>query len=246
MFNKAIKTETRKITCDDGQILSYTLERKKVKNINLRIHPNGLVSVSAPFFSSLNFIDNFVISKSAYICKAQARFKEKRKWEISEKRYVSGESFYLLGRQLRLRVKKSNENHVDDDGMYLNLYCKNPDDFSLKERLVKKYFDEKCFECFTFLIKKNYPLFQKYNVSFPTLKIRTMQSRWGSCIPSKNQITLNRSLIHFSERCIEYVVIHEFCHFRHPNHSKEFYTLMTVLMPDWKERKLELDNTVLI
>lgn len=246
MLGNAIKTETREISCSDGQILSYTLERKKVKNINLRVHPNGTISVSAPVYSSLNFVDEFVIAKSSYIYKAQACFKEKRKWEINEKRYLSGESFYLLGRQLRLMVKKSNENHIDDDGVYLTLYCKNPDDFSLKERLIKKFFIEQCFECFSFLLKKNYPLFQKYGVSFPSLKIRIMNSRWGSCIPSKNQITLNTKLIHFSERCIEYVVIHEFCHFRHPNHSKDFYTLMTVLMPDWKERKWELDNTVLI
>lgn len=72
-----------------------------------------------------------------------------------------------------------------------------------------------------------------------------MKTRWGSCILSKNQITLNENLIHFSERCIESVVIHEFCHFRYPNHSKEFYNFMTILMPDWKERKKELDETVL-
>ena len=138
MLGNAITIETRKISCGDGQILSYTLERKKVKNINLRVHPNGTISVSAPVYSSLNFVDEFVIAKSSYIYKAQARFKEKRKWEINEKRYLSGESFYLLGRQLRLMVKKSNENHIDDDGVYLTLYCKNPDDFSLKERLIKK------------------------------------------------------------------------------------------------------------
>ena len=37
--------------------------------------------------------------------------------------------------------------------------------------------------------------------------------------------------------CIEYVVLHEFAHFVHPNHSKDFYALVEKLMPDWKERR---------
>ena len=246
MIAKESAAERRTVFCADGTGISYQLTRKRVKNINLRIHPDGTVSVSAPLRSSLKTIDGFVLSKSTFIQKSLARFSEKRKWEISEKRYVSGESFYLLGRQLRLRVSQSKRNHIEEDGVYLNLFCKAPDDYAQKKRLVEKFFKQKCAEVFTRLIEKNYPLFQKYGVPFPTLKIRAMTTRWGSCIPSKKQITLNSALIHFSTCCIEYVVIHEFCHFRYPNHSKDFYAFMSVLMPDWKERKRELDETVLI
>ena len=42
--------------------------------------------------------------------------------------------------------------------------------------------------------------------------------------------------------CIEYVIMHEFCHFIHPNHSKLFYEFLTMLMPDWKIRKEILDK----
>ena len=31
--------------------------------------------------------------------------------------------------------------------------------------------------------------------------------------------------------CIEYVVMHELCHFIHPNHSKHFYAFLSMLMP---------------
>ena len=43
--------------------------------------------------------------------------------------------------------------------------------------------------------------------------------------------------------CIEYVVMHELCHFIHPNHSKQFYGFLAMLMPDWKERKQLLNKT---
>ncbi len=225
--------------------LTYELERKRVKNINLRIRSDETLFVSASPVVAVNTIDDFILSKSDFILKSLNRFSEKRKWEIDNKKYVSGECFYLLGKQMRLIVKQANQNHVEEDGIYITLTCKRSDDYLLKKRLIEKFFCLRCYEEFNKIIEKCYPLFKKYKVPYPNLKIRRMKTRWGSCIPSKKQITLNENLIHFSERCIESVVIHEFCHFRYPNHSKEFYNFMTILMPDWKERKKELDETVL-
>ena len=70
----------------------------------------------------------------------------------------------------------------------------------------------------------------------PTIKIREMKSRWGSCIPAKQQITLNKRLIHYPVEFIEYVVLHEFVHLIQPNHSKAFYHIIEYHMPDYKAR----------
>ena len=225
--------------------LTYELERKEVKNINLRIRSDETLFVSASPLVAVKTIDDFILSKSDFILKSLRHFSGKRKWEIDNKKYLSGESFYLLGKQMRLIVKQANQNYVEENGVYITIACKRPDDYILKKRLIGKFFMQKCIEEFNKTIEKKYPLFKKYNVAYPSLKIRKMKTQWGSCIPSKKQITLNENLIHFSQACIESVVIHEFCHFRYPNHSKEFYNFMTILMPDWKERKKELDNTIL-
>ncbi|OYP38116.1 metal-dependent hydrolase [Lachnotalea glycerini] len=55
-------------------------------------------------------------------------------------------------------------------------------------------------------------------------------------------MSLNSKLIEAPRNCIEYVVLHEFTHFIHPNHSKKFYDFVAMLMPDWKERKMELEK----
>jgi len=68
-----------------------------------------------------------------------------------------------------------------------------------------------------------------------------MKSRWGTC-RSSGKITLNLRLIELPEPCIEYIVMHELCHLMHPNHSKAFYSFLSVCMPDWKNRKNLLDN----
>lgn len=227
------------------QKITYDLERKRVKNINLRIRSDETLFVSASPLVAVKTIDDFIISKSDFILKSLARFSEKRKWGIDNKKYVSGESFYLLGKQMRLSVRQSNQNCVEEDGVYIILECKNINDLSLKTRVMKKFFKEKCVEIFNDAINKNYPKFKKYGIPYPAVKIRSMETRWGTCILQKKQITLNTKLIHFSRNCINYVVIHEFCHFKYPNHSNAFYDFMTILMPDWKDRKKELEETIL-
>jgi hypothetical protein len=72
-----------------------------------------------------------------------------------------------------------------------------------------------------------------------------MKSRWGSCLPSNNKVIFNLSLIKTPICCIEYVVLHELAHFKHQNHSKNFYNFITIFMPDWKERKKILDEEFL-
>ena len=70
-----------------------------------------------------------------------------------------------------------------------------------------------------------------------------METRWGSCLVKKKIITLNKRLLEVPRNCIEYVVMHELCHLIYPNHSKQFYSFLTMLMPDWKERKDYLDKS---
>ena len=87
-------------------------------------------------------------------------------------------------------------------------------------------------------------LFQKYEIVLPSLIIRNMTSRWGSCQIKRNTITLNSRLIETPRECIEYVIVHEFTHFLYPNHSRKFYDLLAVFMPDWKERKNTMEGFI--
>lgn len=104
------------------------------------------------------------------------------------------------------------------------------------KRMQKETFGEICEEV--------YQRFKKYNILYPELKTREMSSRWGLCQPRKGIITLNSKLIEAPRHYIEYVVLHEFVHFICPDHSKKFYRFLTMMMPDWEERKKELEKRV--
>lgn len=235
-------TQERTVLYEDSEI-HFLLERKPVKNLNLRIHKDCSVYVSANPEVPPEKVDAFVVSKGNYIRSAQRKFSEMAQYAPQPKEYISGETFYILGRGVRLRVEKGVKDMVSSDGVYLHLYVKNLDDFEKKKRMVTRYMDEQCRIIFGEIISELYPTFQKYGVSMPTLRIRDMETRWGSCLAKKGIITLNKRLLEAPRNCIEYVVMHEFCHFIHPNHSRHFYDFLTMLMPDWKERKTILDGS---
>ena len=71
------------------------------------------------------------------------------------------------------------------------------------------------------------------------MRVRTIKYAWGSCSSNKN-ITINSKLIKYSKNAIRYVILHEFCHIRYMNHSKDFWALVAKYMPDYKEVKKEL------
>lgn len=227
----------------DGIPLHYSLERKNVKNLNLHVRKDGSVYVSANNAVPEEKIDEFLLSKGTFIRNAQNKFMEQEHYKHLPKQYVSGETFYIQGRALRLKVSQSTKEKILSDGVYLLLEVKDPQNFTQKERLVKKYLDRQCKTVFGEIVDEMYPVFQKYGVAPPILRIRNMDTRWGSCLPSKGVITLNKRLLEAPRNCIEYVVMHEFCHFIHPNHSKHFYDFLSMLMPDWKERKKVLDES---
>ncbi|PXV91697.1 hypothetical protein C8E03_103258 [Lachnotalea glycerini] len=235
-------TEIRNVRCEQ-RVLEYQLTRKQVKNINLRVKPEGQVFVSASESVPVEFIDNFVKEKQEYIIRALNKYEENRKYvSFAPRQYVSGESFDILGKSLRLKVIQGKQESVTTDGVFIFLTLRNKENQKRKENLMNNWLKEMQTGTFDQISREIYQIFKKYDVEYPIVKVRYMTSRWGSCQPKRGVITLNSKLIEAPRNCIEYVVLHEFTHFIHPNHSKKFYDFVAMLMPDWKERKMELEK----
>lgn len=224
------------------RVLDYELHRKPVKHINLRIRSDGSVFVSANNDIPQEEIENFLIKKSETIFDAIERYSKISKYSADDYSYITGESFRYLGKDLRLKVNVG-KRKVDTDGVYLYLILPDISDKEMKVQLISKWYDKECRTLFPAITRDIYnKLFQKYDIVLPSLIIRNMTSRWGSCQIKRNTITLNRRLIETPRECIEYVVVHEFTHFLQPNHSRKFYDLLAVFMPDWEERKNTLEG----
>ena len=94
-------------------------------------------------------------------------------------------------------------------------------------------------EEFKQIIEKNANELIKITGLIPNkIRIKDIKYAWGSCSSNKN-ITINQKLISYSEIEIRYVILHELCHLKYMNHSKEFWNLVQKYMPEFKEVKKE-------
>lgn len=76
---------------------------------------------------------------------------------------------------------------------------------------------------------------EKIQIKPEKIQIRKMKSKWASCSPGKS-VLFNSLLINMPKEFAAYVICHELLHFKVPNHNKLFKNLLSVYMPDWRER----------
>ena len=211
--------------------------RKDVKNITLKVKPNGEAILTAPKTASDEHIKFIIEKRAKWIAQKRAFFAS---FKTPQKEYVSGEDFKYLGRSYRLKVVQSKEERVKLQRGYLELFVKDKNDLERKRNLVYEWYNEKA-TLYFFNILQEFNKIVKQDIK--SVKIRQMKTRWGSCNSYKSYINLNIELIKKPKACIEYVVFHELAHLLYSNHSKKFYDYLTLYMPDWQKRKEILERT---
>ena len=70
-------------------------------------------------------------------------------------------------------------------------------------------------------------------VEYGRITVRNQKTRWGSCSGKKN-LNFNCLLMLTDEKIIDYVVVHELCHLKEMNHSKDFWAEVERVLPDYK------------
>ena len=224
-----------------GRLVRYDLQRKKVKNINIRVKSDMRVCVSASPRVSLVTIEEILKEKSDFILSAlekyerQATAAPKQAAELND-----GDIIPLFGYSVSLSLRQGSKNKVEMIDGRLILTVKDTTDLALKKKTMQKYLDALCREMIERLCQKVQPSFANYVPEMPDIKFRHMKSRWGSCSSAKKLLTFNYALVHAPADCIEYVVYHEFTHFIHLNHSKSYYAELSRFVPDYKEKRKRL------
>lgn len=239
-------TVKKTIVLNDACV-EYELQYKNVKRINLRVHRDGRVCVSASRFVPQKQIDSFLLQNGDFILETLERFRKMREAGDGmtvgkDRQYGDGDLLYFQGHPYRLRILSGKREEVVQVGNVLLLTQKDVTDAGRRKRLMEKFLTERCREEIEAMCRRVYPEFERLGVAWPEIRIRSMVSRWGSCHPTKGVLTFARQLIEVPECCMEYVVVHEFSHFIHPDHSQGFHDFMTNMMPDWKERRKLLNG----
>jgi hypothetical protein len=73
-------------------------------------------------------------------------------------------------------------------------------------------------------------------VSYARVQIRDQRTRWGSC-SARGTLSFNWRLALAPLEVLDYVVVHELCHLREPNHSARFWRLVSSRRPGWRTQR---------
>lgn len=215
----------------------YYLNRSERKSFSLTVFPNLNILLKSPLNSSSEDINLFLVRKWSWLKKQLNEFERYQKPK-HKKSYLSGESFYYLGRQYMLRVVRGGRECVKVLPGTINLSTsKSLANYKHNQSIYNQWYLKKCESIF----KKELLLALKdYGIKIiPKIKVREMKTRWGSYYDGT--INLNPKLLQTSRTTIRYVITHELCHIEFKNHDKQFYTLLESRMPYWKRIKDELE-----
>jgi predicted metal-dependent hydrolase len=227
----------------NGQV-SVQIIRKKIKNVHLKVFRSLEVILSVPLAVPNDWIDSFLNDHIEWIDSQITKYKKSSGYNnLSNIR--SGSSTQLLGKDVRIYKEASLSNRVELDEKKVCIFLRDVSDEEQAQKLFDAWWRNTASDIFQSETEQLYQkIFKKYGLNQPKILVRKMKTLWGSCTPSKDKITLNEYLLKADIRCIQYVILHELTHLIYPNHSKEFYDFLTIHMPDWKERKKQLDNEV--
>ncbi len=213
--------------------VSYTIERKNVKNINFRFGTDSEIKISAPCYVKEDFIISVIMKNREALYKSLLSFKNKKHFSLDALQYVCSEEIYFFGRRARLMFDPSIKESCFSEGV---VFIKESEGskISKRKKALSEYLDTSIEKMLLKLSEEIYEGFFKERVPMPNIIFKAFKSRWGSCCKSKNLITYNRDLVFLPLEFSRYVVVHEFCHLIVFDHSKAFYAEVEKIMPDYK------------
>jgi hypothetical protein len=225
-----------KTTIIDGSEIRYEFKRSPRRSVSAHIRRDGVIEVRAPLLYRESNMLVFLNQHKRWIFN---HFDRLQNADNQQKKYISGEIHYYLGKQYTLQVVESGKNSVFIEGNSLIINSQYPENPKYLEVQLNKWYRNQAKIVFSELLPPIIEKFRKYNVAPAKISIHDMRSRWGSC-SRKGNISLNLQLIKLNENCIRQVMVHEMCHLIYFNHQAGFYALMEEMMPNWKQWKKEL------
>jgi hypothetical protein len=229
---------------EDGTVLdvagtSIEVVRKPIRNLHIGVYPpDGRVRIAAPGFIADEAIRLAVLNRLHWIRRMQRDFQQQPR--EGERGFVSGETHYLFGTPLKLQVKRvgppSRVSQTSPTRLTLEVNRKAGTDERAKA--MHRFYRAKLKDYAT---PKVIDFAERLDVVPPRFGIRRMKTMWGSCNPDKALIWLNIEMAKKPKPCIDYVILHEVAHLVAPTHGERFIGILDLHMPNWRQRRAELN-----
>ncbi len=235
----------------DNQIIQVHIERSKRKTLCMSINKDGSVTVKAPrLFPTDAEIAKFVEQKADWIISQRTKMQDREDMKLV-RRFETDYSFPYLGEERLVEMLPGKKNMIsyEDERIVINTpmfnaLCENYEAVENKQGIeklqndLKKWYKKQAFS----YVSKRVEYYQNIvGVTVTSVSIKSRKSQWGSC-DSNGNLTFSWRLVMARPEAIDYVVIHELCHRKYMDHSRQFWMEVSRYMPDYKEQKKWLEE----
>jgi predicted metal-dependent hydrolase len=209
------------------------------------------ITLRIPSTKSINDAEKLIDDKIRWITRKQKEYKE-RIPQIEKPSYLQGSTIPFLGKNYEIEIINDRNNQDDrieleKDKFVVTLSAKRNnlhDDNNRIQPLYEDWLYHQAREIFEEKIKY---LSSIVDVRPKQIIIKKLKNRWGS-VTKEGTINLNFNLIKAPDNIIDYVIIHELCHFIIKRHSHHFWSLLKKYETDYKRKIdwLEINSKHLI
>lgn len=210
---------------------SCQIKRSKRKTISIRIRAVDQLEIIAPLYCSDQDVEAAILRKERWIhrqfAKLEALAANPVNTEIAE-----GISVLYLGDRYKLRIFSGIKARIllAEEELLIELPAASN---KTPEELLRKWYIDAAKRLLT---EKTLFWSTKIGVAVNKLSLRDQKTRWGSCSPNGN-INYNWRIIMAPPPIVDYLIVHELCHLRFPNHSAAYWNFVASFLPDYKNRR---------
>jgi len=213
-----------------GNVKIY--KRRRMRTIRLGVTEEGEVRLMMPTWVSQRVALKFLLTKQAWIAdqRQQNYMAVKNGMPIGKNYKLSMTAdettkivCRIVGQQVRVRYPK----HLNEADKQVQQAAK---------RLIVRALRREAEELLPPRLKA---LSRQHTLSYRSLRVRQLKSRWGSCNP-EGDITLNLFLIQLPWELIDYVLLHELTHTEHFGHHRAFWDSLSRSLPETAALRREI------
>jgi len=216
--------------------ISYTVVKsKRRKTSEIRVDGTGVI-LRVPQNKTKKEIENIAKSKNKWIIRKILEFENLKG---QQKKYTK-DVLPFLGKDLPLKVQtgqKMSKFSLKNRQFQVHLTAKRTSSTQI-QKMYEKWLEKQAKRIFE---KKVDQYAKRLDVRPKSIQIKKQKARWGSAT-SNNKLNLNVNLLKAPEKVIDYVVLHELCHFKIKEHNYHFWNLVESFMPNYRENKKWLDD----
>lgn len=224
--------ERRTISLSQGP-LDYTLRTSaRARRVRLVIQPGGALEVVAPQRASSTRIEAALREHEAWIMRTRERLARIAPITPPEP-LIDGRLLPFAGRTLRLSLRVGAlegrfRAQLTNDLLTLTLSSDNEE---LARAALERWYRR---QAHAVIAERLARWNSHYGFIWTRVAIKEQKTRWGSC-SRKGALNFNWRLLLAPLSALDYVVIHELCHLKEPNHAPRFWALVAQTCPDHRE-----------